>query len=138
MKVKLKDLDGRRVTIHGIDIVVREPDPHNWWDEASNVHYVSINSQTYRFCEDPDDGYRSYLEDVEIVDRPVKNIIRPVACRCTWNEKGVTDHFAADILTFTDIVSDKTILRVGTGDVYDYYPIAILEWHPENIWYNGG
>ena len=39
-------------------------------------------------------------------------------------------------LEFIDLKNGKTILLIGTGDIDDYYPYCIMEYHPEHIHYN--
>ena len=81
----------------------------------------------YKATENPDDGYRSYLDEIEIISDIPKNTFAPIPVLCSADDE--------NILEVRDKRNGQTILRVGTDDADAYYPCAILEWSPERIYY---
>jgi hypothetical protein len=40
--------------------------------------------------------------------------------------------------SFTDVVTGKVVLEVGTDNTEDYYPYCVMNWSPENLACNVG
>lgn len=122
--MELKDFS-RPWVLQGIDSYV------NTIDSNAQAYAVMLSDKVYLFQEDPDDGYRSYLLDVEILkDYVIKNRIPPVVVRGKYGGSN------EDIIRFYDCSNQKKILEVGTDNTDDWYPYAILHWYPQNIHYN--
>ena len=107
------------------------------YGESYDIVYVQVDGKVYKFVENPDDGYRSQMEEYSIVaDREMKNIFPPVpvviSCITEW-----PDHFAdssdCDIYLFVSKQTGLIILEVGTDYTVDYYPSTVSNYMPENI-----
>lgn len=102
---------------------------------------VGLSGYCYKFVENPDDGYRSYMVDeiVKYVGAPVNNFA-PVKVYVRYVEERVecAVHEECEILEFVDSVTDKVVLTVGTGATDDYYPYCVFEYIPENMIHNVG
>ena len=87
-----------------------------------------LDSKTYTAVEDPADGYRSYLRDV----------YEGGECANTFAGEEVDIRLVEGDRYFYGIIATSTatgeeILRIGTNDYDDYYPVCILEFHPQNL-----
>lgn len=92
---------------------------------------VVLDGIVYEFKEDPTDDYRSYMSDPIIVEKEIKNTFPEVVVKLVVNEKTGRDYF--DGIELFDDVTRKEVLTVGTDFSEEYYPIALTEWHPENL-----
>lgn len=91
----------------------------------------SLDGVAYEAVEDPDDGYRSYMDEIRII-KPVKKMFEiPVAVE-------YIDKDDKDELVFRDSRNGKTVLSLGTDHLDDYYPIYFFDYAPQNIYENGG
>ena len=105
----------------------------------SGVEYIEdgirfvLDGHTYQANEDPEDGYRSCLRDIALCDASVQFRFEPVNVLCRMDESDDDE-----ILEFIDTGNGKTILRIGTADFSDYYPMCVMEWKPEKMAYNDG
>lgn len=90
---------------------------------------VTIDGRTFLFRENPDDGYRSFIEEEveEINWRPRYNF-NAVKCRVEWQPSPQNR-----VLMFIDSENEKCFLEVGTADYDDWYPIAVIHFKPENM-----
>ena len=88
----------------------------------------TLDNETYAALEDPDDGYRSYLGCIGIVNTKPRVTFEPeqvVVCgHNSKTENGIR------------ILNAKTgleILALYTSDLDDYYPCCRMEYNPENL-----
>lgn len=91
---------------------------------------VIVNGVVYSFEENPDDGYRSYCElflDTTPISQ-IKNRFPEQAVNIEYCDDGGNEFYV-----FKNIDTGEVILKVGTVDYNDYYPVARFEWHPENL-----
>lgn len=88
-----------------------------------DVHYLAT--------EDPNDGYRSTMNDVEVSERAPRSWFLPVEV------VGVYGSSDDDIISFVDSRNGKVVLEIGTRDVDDYYPCCVMSYSPENFAVNG-
>src|SRR3990167_9304279 len=116
---QLSDLVGSR-TLSGVDFT---PDENN----GSSVVFV-LGGVAFKATEDPSDGYRSYLSELEETTKYIKNMFPP--CIVVGHHEGPVD---SGILTLTDVTTGKDVLKVGTENEYDYYPWCVIEYTPENM-----
>lgn len=137
-EIQLGDLIGTH-TLQGIEVGSREfADCFGHIEEMGYIKF-KLDGLTYMAVEDPDDGYRSYLRDLLVVDEECATKLPdiPVACRWMedtpgpWGEEN-------EVLIFADAENGKDVLKVGTGNVGDYYPYCVLEYYPENMAINEG
>lgn len=120
MSVSFDELVGTHL-FGGIDFGVN---PKDQYGETPNVVRFILGDITYEAVEDPDDGYRSSLQDITIVETSVTNRFGPVEVRAEID---------GDLLTFTDTTTNLPILSIGTDYSDDYYPSFVSDWHPENM-----
>jgi len=87
-----------------------------------------LDNITYLAIENSGDGYRSYLDDLEITENPISNTFTPidVFCKMSSNE-------GDDVLEMYDIKTTLLVLRMGTENTDDYYPYCKFEYLPENM-----
>jgi hypothetical protein len=81
--------------------------------------------------EDPDDGYRSYCNELEITDRHVTNRFSPIEVTCKMRPND--DYEVNDVLEIYDAITRKLIIALGTMNTDDYYPWCEFEYNPENM-----
>jgi len=122
-KISLDDLVGPHV-LTGVDTDSRES-THRMADSIS----FTLDGQTYLAVEDPDDGYRSTMDYIARVDEPILNQFATgvkILAR-------MSPHNSENILELLNAETGKTILRVGTDNIDDYYPCWVAEYNPENL-----
>lgn len=123
----LNDLVGRHL-LSGVDRgsgVKGEYDDH-----APETFTFVLDGVAYTATEDPDDGYRSSMEDI-VVGGEVKNMFAPCAVLARMRPHGEFDN--NDVLELIDETTGKVVLSVGTANADDYYPWWVAEWSPENM-----
>ena len=123
--------DGK-VLLSGIDTVAVKVGFYG--EDSTNGIVIQLNGKNYLCYEDPEDGYRSC------------SIFQEVSSKCKYtfppqpvfvehynvviNEYGYEDSNHG-IKIYND--NKELILQVGTDHYDDYYPMAVFEWHPENL-----
>lgn len=132
--MKLKDLCGKHI-FSGCELTVHGNNNDFRFIDTCHVCLFTLDEVTYVAVEDPDDGYRSYCNDLEISEVKPKYSFPGVEVECSmkndtgecgWIEKN-------DILVIRDLGTGKVILEVGTANINDYYPYCHFEYHPENM-----
>ena len=127
--MELKDLVGLHV-LQGIEVGTTKL-KRFFYDECNFVKFT-LDGVTYLALENPDDGYRTYMEELEIVDEPCKFALPDINVLCKMREQG--KYTAGDnVLSFVDVKCGKEILAIGTENNDDYYPLCIMEYKPENM-----
>ena len=109
------------------------------WGYRTELHgYVkfTLDGVTYMAEEDPDDGYRSYMKDLVIVEEPCKIRIPEVPVICRMESGGNCKK--ANVLTFIDAENGKDILAIGTDYSDEWYPCCVMRYMPENMSCNEG
>ena len=135
--MELRDLVGRHILT---DIETGEMSIPCWWNpkitEDCNYIKFELDGVIYLAVEDPDDGYRSLMRDLQITDLPCKTRIPnlEVECRMMPNSEKYGD--IHDVLEFYDVKNNLCVLSVGTMYVDDYYPCCELTYTPENMHFN--
>lgn len=120
----LKDLVGPHI-LTGVDTGILK----GTYEDADTLLFC-LDGVVYKATEDPDDGYRSYLRDLEVVDNTnLANTFEGVAVIGRYD--GEDSHSDNDTLELVDAVNGNVILRVGTDNTDDYYPYCIMEFSPE-------
>jgi hypothetical protein len=113
--MELKDLEGTH-TLDAVEFSI---------SGGSQIIYFRLDGQVFAVTEDEDDGYRSAMEDIQIVDREMSNTFEPVV---VW---GKHINKCADILELIDIITERVVLEVGTDESDDYYPQFVANFRPE-------
>lgn len=133
--MRLSELVGNHV-LQGVDrlVLIRK----NIFGEKEDVNAIAfqLDGKTYLAAEDPNDGYRSYCEDIVVYNTPSKFRIPDVPVVCSMMEPEVYSDvfsFENDVLVIRDAVNGKKVLCVGTMHVDDYYPYCYFDYRPENL-----
>ena len=127
--MELKDLVGKHI-LQGIELGT-EPADQGFWSVDSNFILFALDGVTYKATENPDDGYRSYLNDLEIVDKKPHIKIPDVEVVGIMREDD--DSEKNDVIEFRDVNNGRCVLAIGTGNTYDYYPYCVLSYKSENM-----
>ena len=130
--MELKDLCGKHI-FSGCELSSTEREELSGYFVDCGVCLFTLDGITYKAVENPDDGYRSYMDELEISDVAPRYSFDGVDVICYMQENDYTD-----ILVIRDAHNGKTILEVGT-DMYDsYYPMCRFLYQPENMTCNAG
>ena len=132
--MELKELVGE----HMLDAVDFSTEQFNIFGsrfEDCQVMRFRLDGVVYVAVEDPNDGYRSMMNDIYTSNEVVKNTFPPVKVVCRHRENGRSGD-VDDILEIIDVVTGKTIVEVGTENTDDYYPCFVASFSPENLAHN--
>lgn len=130
--MKLKELVGTH-SLDAVDFSTKSIE--TWGDsfEDCQVCRFRLDGITYMAIEDPNDGYRSTMEELGIdKGAKMKNVFSAIDVVSRHRTKGSYGN-EDDILEILDVNSGKRILEVGTESIDDYYPSYVANFHPENI-----
>jgi len=108
--ITLEDLVGRH-NLSGVDF------------DGNDIIFV-LDDVAFVAREDPQDGYRSSMDKLDIYTSIVKNRFEAVEVVAELN---------GGLLSLIDCDNGKEVLRAGTDDSDDYYPCFRNEWIPENL-----
>ena len=135
-EMELKDLIGRHI-LSGIETGQVMCESFGYEEECEYIKFT-LDGVHYMAVEDPDDGYRSYMRELEISDTPCRYSLPDVEVECHMLPDCVECSYENDILVFVDVRNGKEVLSVGTGATDDYYPYCVLNYKPENLSCNEG
>lgn len=132
--IALEDLKGT----HTLDTapVWTEAAPNYWTDRNADIMTIGIDGKTFIFTENPSDGYRSYMKDVEVVeglDKALLSGAAPVGRQVFITyDAGKSSYYGEqnDLIMIYDIETGHLWGRLGTRNVDDYYPSCVMEWNP--------
>jgi len=133
--MELKDLVGKH-ELSGLDTTTEKVKRYGEHYDDCNVIRFILDGKTYKAIEDPEDGYRSYLNDLLITDEKITNTFPPqkVIGKMKDDSKWETNN----TIQFIDEITGKIVLEVGTDNTDDYYPYCVLNWYPQNLAINIG
>ena len=123
MQEELFNLENGIYEMSGIDTYTNT-------ENGANGYLIELNDNTYFFEEDPSDGYRSW------VFGGIDNLKK---CKYKFPKQKVKVNIVVDLeLSFegihiVDTTSELPILKIGTLYFTDYYPMASMEYYPENF-----
>ncbi len=112
------------------------PKTSEWQDSDPNTLDFILDGKTISAVEEPDDGYRSSMEDL-VENREglvITNTFQPVFVLGTKRKD--EDYMKNDVVDFIDCITGKVVLSIGTENTDDYYPCFVAEFTPENMWMN--
>lgn len=133
--MELKDLVGEH-ELSGVDTTTEKVKKYrDYYEDCEVVRFV-IDGKTYKATEDTDDGYRSYLKELEVTDEKVTNSFPPQ--KVVGKMKDNSNQEKNNTIQFIDTVTGKVVLEVGTDNTDDYYSYCVLHWSPENLAINAG
>lgn len=133
--MELKELTGSHI-LKGIEVGTMSKDFGFGFKNVCNYIKFALDDTIYLAIEDPADGYRSYMAELEITEEPCKIKLPDISVVCHMREDG--RYYENDVLVFIDSMNGKEILAVGTEDIDDYYPCCVFEYTPENMYCNAG
>ena len=128
--MKLRELVGTHI-LDAVDFGSRQVRGWCGGFEDSQVMRFRLDGQVYVAVEDPEDGYRSCLEDLfrsEAEDISTSfEPVRVVARHRTRGSCGDKD----DVLELVDFWSGQVVIEVGTEAVACEYPGFVAAFYPE-------
>ena len=132
--VELKDLVGE----HMLDAVDFSNEQVNTWGdefEACSVMRFRLDGKVYMVIEEPEDGYRSSMNEITVGDWPMTNVFPPVHVIGVHRE---TDEGGdlVDLLDLVDAGTGKVVIEVGTDSLSDNYPAYVASFCPEAMMTN--
>ena len=133
--MELKDLIGLH-ELSGVDHTTEMVKQYGNHNEEVNVVRFILDGKTYKVIEDPSDGYRSYCGQIDVCDEQLSNTFPPQ--NVIGKMMDSSDYSQCDIIQFTDEVTGKVVLEIGTANSDDYYPYCVMYWSPENLACNIG
>ena len=86
-----------------------------------------LGRKIYEAIENEDDGYRSYLDSVNIVNIDGIFFNKPLG----YVEVKAIDTGYFDGYIVEDVKDGHVWLRVGTDNADDYYPMFVFEYQPK-------
>ena len=137
--MKLKDLVGEH-ELSGVDSITEEKKEFSFSECAREVQVIRfvLDGKTYKAIEDPSDGYRSYLEELEVTDEKITNNFPPQKVIGNMKKRDEWCIYENDTIQFIDSVTGGIVLEIGTDNYDGYYPMCVLYWNPENLAINIG
>ena len=136
MSIELEDLVG----IHSLDAVddTTTGIANRWGEgmETINCLRFRLDGIIYEAIEDPEDGYRSCMRELVIVepDTLMYNKFPPCDVMCHFEKPG--QYASNHILLMTDIHTGKPVVGIGTDNTDDYYPSYIAWFDPLAMFIN--
>lgn len=128
--MNLKDLVGYHI-FSGIETGTREILKWGRYEDCGYIKFI-LDGITYMALEDPNDGYRSYMEELKVVNESCKNKLPYISVYCK-HRSTTRENNEADLLEFYDESNDQCFLTIGTEDTDDYYPYCVLRYNPEKL-----
>ena len=95
--------------------------------EAASTIAFRLDGVVYVAVEDPDDGYRSSMSHIYIVDARMVNVFPAVK---VWGQWAGADEA---LVEFMRMDGGAVLLEVGTDVEDGYYPCFISSFKPENM-----
>jgi hypothetical protein len=97
-------------------------------------HYTvcrfTLNGVTYQIKEDPDDGYRSRIDTIEVTDDPPMDQYS-IPVECSMKPDDEYERHCTLLIKH----GDKIILEIGEDDTDDYYPSFVCNYTaPSEDW----
>lgn len=127
-KIDMKDLVGKH-KLSGVEFVTGKEISYKYKD--SQVMLFVLDNITYAAIEDPYDGYRSMLDEIVILEKgciAINNTFNPIDVFIKVLDD---DHYT--LLKIIDSVTKMDVIKVGTENEDDYYPLCVLKFFPENM-----
>ena len=130
MALELKDFDSNTYVLTGVDTAQISKDVYGdktIFEHASVINFI-LNGVVYSAIEDPEDGYRSSMDEIKVVtDVVVRNTFLP--CQVIAKMQNGDD----GVIEFIDAKNGMTVLEIGTSHAVDYYPCFVGNFIPENM-----
>jgi len=118
MEITLKDLVGD----HTLDFAAVTDS----LGDGTGIVQFFMDGKTFTAVEDPDDGYRSFLEGIYVGPNNKYLLAPPINREVRATHE---DSDQRDLLTITDIETGHVWLEIGTEDTDDWYPYCVMHWN---------
>lgn len=111
--------------------------PIGWNDDTTEGYVLIIDNKQYIAFRDPSDGFRSY--GIFIEDDGNYECKYKFPPQMVWLEEySDVDRTDDDYPTCTDGIritnnNDELVLEISTTHYDEYYPVGMMEYHPENL-----
>lgn len=129
-KLNLESLCGEHY-LSGVEMTERMVHTDYGEDEERNVLLFTLDGTTYMMVENPEDGYRSYCDRIEIVPYKPMYSFPPVRVLCHTKEDDDCEQH--NCIVMRDMTNGKIVLEAGTQNYNDYYPMCYFSYTPENM-----
>lgn len=116
--------------LQGFELTEQNIERYGYSEKCDVVKFM-LDGITYIATEDPDDGWRSFCEEIKVSSEKPKYSIPNCEVLCTM--KPSSSH---DVLVGTDTHTGLIVFEIGTMYVDDWYPCCHFEYHPENMFCN--
>jgi len=123
--MQLDDFLGVHI-LTGVDFAI-EKATEEYYEDANNMAF-EMDDKVYLVREDPDDGYRSSMKDIEEVDIKVVNQFPP--CKVEGVRREDVEYQKNDVIDFYDLITGQVVMSIGTENTDDYYPCYIAYFDP--------
>ena len=126
--VKIDDLLGTHI-LTGVETdYVQVPASFGQETQRANAIKFILDGITYTVIEDPDDGYRSSMNDAILVDGEVRNVFEPIEVSCRKKADEGSEMF--DVLEMVNPSVSRVVVEFGTENIDDYYPSFVAAFYP--------
>ena len=146
--VGIETFNGRVGLLSGVWRETQTLPEEDYMDVAAHL-FIMLDGVIYDVMEDPDDGYRSYMDAIYVRDLMPLNIWTPaepvIGKLCDKDSDRWCTSYHGDytyrndrcnILELWSTVTNKCVVEFGTDFVDDYYPSFVDAFHPQNMSFN--
>lgn len=136
--MELKELEGSH-KLSGVDYMPSTR-VFDYYSSFGNDIIFCLDGKNYIMTEDENDGYRSYMTELETTDKPIRNIFPEQEVECKYVEEYIDEYGIGSTCEILEIYSldGKLIMQAGTDTSDGYYPYTVFNYHPENMDINKG
>lgn len=108
-----------------------------WETVDANTLDFTLDGRTFSVIENPEDGYRSSMDEIveNRSDLVITNTFPP--CRVLGVFRSDSPYMANHVIDFYDSLTGKLVMSIGTENTNDYYPCFVAYFNPENMSING-
>ena len=92
------------------------------------ANYFKLDDEIWEAIEDEADGYRSYLEDIKVVDNPEGLVFSGEPFDEVYKQEVYDGH--REGFEYRSTKDDHLWLFVGTDYTDDYYPLFVFHYTP--------
>ena len=131
--MELKNLVGKHV-LSGVERIRGYIVLYSFTEEVDGIRF-SLDGVNYECLENPNDGYRSYLNDLKVTSEPCRYRFPETEVLCSMSENSYRHE---DILEVRETKTGKIVLRIGTDNDDAYYPVCIMQYFPQALPCNAG
>lgn len=148
-QLTLESFHNRMGLLSGVWFDERTPEPrHGWTYDPATYMYFMVDGVIYCVQEDPDDGYRSHLKDIVVVNQMPLNVWQPaeevMGHHAQKNSELIDHNFdptryyedRCEIVQLISTATAKPVLEFGTDYSDDYYPSFVARFYPNKMGIN--